>query len=113
MIARRRRIHPLSRLALAMGVAARDIALPAARVQAARDAENIPVSNIERGRGKKGEMARLGRATLASLPGLAPEQFADAQSVLRGCRDAVMARFEETSFVQLGRRRRGGTRPVL
>lgn len=103
---RRRQPHPLTRLAIAMRVAAREIDKPIFRRQAAREAESIPVCNAERGGGKKGEMARLGRITLASLADADPETFPDKAMVLRGCADAITSRFEVTSEISLGDRRR-------
>lgn len=102
----RRHQHPLKRLALAMGAAAAHIASPRDRANARRDAEIIPKCRAEIGGGRRGEMARLGRATLLSLPDLAPERFDEVAELLRGCRDAVMGRFELVNEVTLGDRRR-------
>jgi len=102
----RRRQHPLTRLALAMGCAAHNIEDVRFRKNAARDAESIPKCRAEIGGGRRGEMARLGRATLLSLPDLPQDRLEEAASVLRGCRDALLARFELVSEATLGDRRR-------
>lgn len=102
--------HPMDRLANAMGAAAANIESPRFRKMLAADADRIPVTNPERGSGRRGEMARLGRKTLASLKDLVdptPDQLQELQMVLRGCRDAVQSRFEVTSEIKLGERRRG------
>jgi hypothetical protein len=54
-------------------------------------------------------MARLGRKTLASLEDLVDpttEELQELQSLLRGYRDAIQSRFEVTSEIKLGERRR-------
>jgi hypothetical protein len=106
MTRRRRPMDPLTRLSIAMGAAALNIKDARCRDLAAFDAERIPKCNAEIGGGRKGEMARLGRSMLARLKDLPPEQFNDAVIVLRGCADAITARFEVTSEVSLGDRRR-------
>lgn len=105
---RRRRYaqHPFTRLAAAMRVAALNINIPVFRKMARTSAETIPVWICERGQGKRADMARRGRALLATLPDLAPEQYAETQTLLRGYADAVMSRFEVTEEVSLGARRR-------
>ncbi len=102
----RRQIHPIVRLASAMRVAALRINNESFRKQAERDADSLPKCNLERGGGRKGEMARLGRAVLSTLNQIAPEQYAEKAEVLRGCADAVMSDFKETSSVELGKRSR-------
>lgn len=106
---RRGQQHPLDRLAVAMGAAAANIHDARFRKMLANDAQRIPVSNPEIGGGRRGEMARLGRKTLASLKDLVDptaDQLLELQQILRGCRDAVQSRFEVISEVKLGERRR-------
>jgi hypothetical protein len=102
----RRAPHPLTRLVIAMGSAARNIADPASRRSAAIDAVRIPKCAREIGGGKKGEMARDGRRLLAQLADLPEEELADAAKRLRAYADAVASTFHVTSEVKLGDRRR-------
>ncbi|MBV9549828.1 MAG: hypothetical protein JO256_09175 [Alphaproteobacteria bacterium] len=103
---RRRRHHPFDALALAMRSAAANIEITRFREIGARAAASIPVLLCERGTGRRAEMARLGRKLLAGLPALAPQDFAEAQKLLRAYADALASRFEETSVERLGTRRR-------
>ena len=103
---RRHSLHPMTRLSVALGVAARHIGDLQFRKQAVRDAHNIPKCRSEIGGGRRGEMARLGRKTMLGLLDLAPDQYPDAAAILRACADAVASRFEVTDEVALGERRR-------
>lgn len=103
---RRYDLHPLTRLAVAMGSAARNINSGDCRRIAAYDAEKIPKCRAEIGGGRKGEMARAGRELLASLPGLEPGEYADAVARLQAYADAISSRFEVTNEESLGDRRR-------
>jgi hypothetical protein len=104
-MSRRRHKHPMTRLAIAMGVAAHNVEAAWFRKEAVREAQTIPVSNAEIGGGRRGEMARLGRKTMLALADMPAEDRAEAVIVLRACRDAVMSRFEVTSETRLGERR--------
>lgn len=106
----KRRYDPLRDLILNIRVAAAQIEEPAARRIAAREADRIPQTLVERAHGAKAKIAGLARAQMRALPTLAPEKFADAVSVLRGCADALASRFEVTSEIQLGRRGRSSTK---
>lgn len=109
---RHRKMHPIDRLVVALNSAAIHIHVKAAREIAGRDAERIPVSNMERGAHPKAEIARTGRRMLRDLANKQPDELADAKSVLTDCANALASRFEETSFQQLGKRRRGDARPA-
>ena len=102
----RRDMHPMTRLAIACGSAANNIRNPLFRKMAGEDSAKIPKTRGEIGGGRRGEMARAGRALLSQLPGMAPEDFDDAALRLRGYADAISSRFEVTSEVSLGDRRR-------
>jgi hypothetical protein len=105
----RRAPHPLTKLVIAMGSAARNIADPASRRLAADDARKIPKCAGEIGGGRRGEMAREGRRLMARLADLPDEELADAAMRLRGYADAVASSFHVTSEIKLGdRRRRSG-----
>jgi hypothetical protein len=106
MKSRRRELHPMTRLAIAMGSAASGIMDPTRRRIAAYDADKIPKCRAEIGGGRRGELARLGRVLLASLSTLPPEQLEDAAERLRAYADAIGSRFEVTSEISLGDRRR-------
>lgn len=103
---RRHQIHPFTRLSMAMRVAALNIGKQAFRNLAAREAEHIPVWNCERGGGKRGEVARMGRKLLAKLPELTPDQFEEAAINLVAYADVVGSRFEVVSETSLGERRK-------
>jgi hypothetical protein len=101
--------HPLTRLVIAMGSAARNITDPASRRAAANDARLIPKCAAEIGGGRKGEMARDGRRLMGQLADLPEEELADAAKRLRAYADAVASSFHVTSEIRLGdRRRRSG-----
>jgi hypothetical protein len=101
--------NPLDDLAREMRTAAAQIETAQARRVAAREADKIPLTKAEKAHGYKGKMARLGRQQMRALPDLPPEQFADAVSVLRGCADAILSRFEVTSEIHLGRKGRSSS----
>lgn len=102
----KRSLYPLTRLAIAMGSAALNINSATFRKMAVHEAATIPKCRAEIGGGRRGEMARDGRALMAKLLDLKPEELADAAERLRACADAVGSRFEVTSEVSLGDRRR-------
>jgi hypothetical protein len=102
---RRGTIYPLTRLAIAMGSAARNIHDARRRKIAESDAARIPKCAVETGVGKKGEIARRGRALLARLSTLQPDELAGAADELRACAGAISSRFEVTSEVTYRGRR--------
>lgn len=103
---RRGQLHPVTRLSIACGSAANNIRSQTFRKIARDDAERIPKTRLEIGGGRKGEMARMARALLAQLPDLQPGEFDEAAIRLRGFADAFSSRFEVTSEISLGDRRR-------
>lgn len=106
----KRRYDPLRDLIHNIRVAAVQIENHHARRIAAREADRIPQTLVERAHGAKAKIAGLARTQMRALPTLAPERYADAASVLRGCADALSSRFEVTSETQLGRRVRSSTK---
>lgn len=103
---RRHRPDPLTRLVLAFRAAALSIDVPAARGIAAREADRIPETRVEKAHGGKGKVAEQGRAILRHLPTMAAEERQEAARDLRACADALQSAFTITSEVRLGERRR-------
>ena len=107
---RRREPHPMTRLAIAMRSAARNIESGNFRKIAADDAARIPKCRAEIGGGRRGEMARAGRALLAALPATEPSEFSDAAIRLNAYADAVLSNFEVVSESCMADRRSRTTR---
>jgi len=103
---RRPRPDPLARLVLAFRVAAHGIAVPAARAIAAREADRIPETRIEKAHGGKAKVAEQGRAILRHLPTMAPDDWFVAARDLRACAEVLQSGFIVTSEEKLGERRR-------
>jgi hypothetical protein len=99
-----RRRDPFRELISAIRVAARQIEIPAARRIAARQADQIPLTFVERAHGGRAKMAKLARQQMRSLSRLAPEDYADVAAILFGCADALDSHFEITSEIHLGRK---------
>jgi hypothetical protein len=104
--ARSHRINPLTRLQLEIASAASRLGDPRARAIAAREAELIPLTLLERHRSRKGEMAKLARRTLKRLPQMSETELLEAEAILRGCAAALDGRFEITDETWLGQRKR-------
>lgn len=102
----RRRPDPLTRLVLAFRVAALGVNVPMARDIAAREADRIPETRVEKAHGGKAKVAEQGRAILRHLPTMAPDDRPQAARDLRACADALQSAFHITSEVKLGDRRR-------
>ena len=103
---KRKGIYPLTRLAIEMGAAARNINSQTLRNAAAASVKTIPKCRAELGGGRRGEIARAGRALLLQLADLPADQLDDAATRLRAYADAVGSRFEVTSETSLGDKRR-------
>lgn len=103
---RRRRPDPLTRLVMAFRVAAVAIDVPAARAIAAREADRIAQTVVEKAHGGKGKVAEHGRAILRHLPTMEAADLPQAAADLRDAADALQSAFYVTSEVTLGERRR-------
>lgn len=103
---RRHRPDALTRLVLAFRAAAHSINVPAARLIAAREAERIPQTRVEKSHGAKAKVAEQGRAILRHLPTMEAQEYPEAARDLRACGDALQSAFTMTSEVKLGDRRR-------
>lgn len=104
---RRFYINPHRQLILQARDTARHIHDANIRRIAAREADRIPETLIEKHRSKKGDMAKLARCIMRSLPDMnTPEQFEDARHILMLCADVMDSTFPIVSETRLGRRRR-------
>lgn len=109
----RRRKNPLEALLFQIRIAANNITQPAFRRAAAHDADSLAQTWPEKVRGRRGEAATMARAIMRRLPEMPPEELAQAKTDLLACHDAIGSRFEETSVVTLGtKRRRAEARPA-
>lgn len=106
MTHRRHRPDPLTRLVMAFRVAATGIAVPTVRRIAAREADTIPQTTVEKAHGGKGKVAEQGRAIMRHLPTMEPDDLAQAATELLACADALKSSFHVTSEIKLGERRR-------
>lgn len=103
---RRHPLDPLTRLVANIRGAARCIHSPAIRRVAARMADEIPVTLLERANGAKAEMAKQARRIMRALPDMPPEAWDEAAIDLTACADALQSHFHVTSEIRLGDRRR-------
>lgn len=111
MTPRRRHIHPLDELSIALGSAATHIANATFRSAAVREAHAIRHSNPERFDKGIGKVARTGRALLKRLDQLDADELDDAAKTLRFCAQAIRERHNtEITETWLGQRKRRGDR---
>lgn len=106
MRARHQRPDPLTRLVMAFRVAATSIDVPAVRRIAAREADSIPQTVVEKAHGGKGKVAEQGRAIMRHLPTMEPDELPQAAGDLLACAEALKSSFHITSEIKLGERRR-------
>lgn len=104
----KRPYDPMTALIRRVRAAAVQIDIAQARRIAAREADSIPPTQAERAHGAKAKVCSQARILLRSLPDLPPDKFAETAKNLRGCADALASRFEVTSEIHLGQRRRPG-----
>jgi hypothetical protein len=104
---RRFYINPHRRLIMQARFTARYIHDANVRRIAAREADRIPETLIEKHRSKKGDMAKLARRIMRSLTDMnTPEQFEEARHILMCCADVMDSTFLIVSETWLGQRRR-------